>query len=399
MTEKHAIPHAFNAYYFAFYCTMAVRASFFSVFFFSIGMSASQLGLLFGVAPLLGFVAQPMFGYIGDTARYKNYALYLILGAAALLTVLMMLWTDHLYISMIYILFATVFNCAVPMQDAVTLDYVHIRGGTFNNIRVFGCIGYIIFCIVSGLIVGRLSGGILQVFLAALLITTGIALFLPKVPGYRKRGKKVHIWPIVRQGKILRVLLMVMTFYATLSVFSTFASPYILQIGGSSLMVGIGTAAAALSELPFYFRGGAGRLVRKFGIGRVLFLSAIVLSLRYLIIGLIRSPYAIILTNLMQGFPMAMMVVGVVEYINENVPPELKASGQMMLTMFSVVIARFIGNLGGGMLVQRVNDAGGNGVQALFLCMAPLIMVMVLICCTPLLKEKPGGQARRRNIS
>jgi PPP family 3-phenylpropionic acid transporter len=393
LTQNRGIPRTFYAYYFAVYCGTAISTSFFSLFFLNAGMSSSQLGWLFGVAPLMGFLAQPVFGYIGDRAKYKNYALWLILGGSALFIALFPVSNNLIYISIIYILFTAVNNCAIPMQDAITLDYVSEWGGNFSGVRLYGTLGYVFMCIVSGLILNRFQDAIFIVYFACLIGALAMAITLPKVRGYRRKGQKVKLGAIIRQKRMFCVLMLVLAIYTALSFFGTFYSPYMLQNGGNRLMIGIGTAMMAASEIPFYFRGGARRLFERFGLGRILFVSALVMSLRWLITGLTSNPVVIMFANMLHGFPITMMAVGVVEYINECVPPEMKASGQMLLTLFSIVIARGIGNVLGGAVVQWIDTAGGNGIATVFLIFAPVVFITALLCGIPLIRMEKEAES------
>jgi MFS family permease len=97
------------------------------------------------------------------------------------------------------------------------------------------------------------------------------------------------------------------------------------------------------------------------------------------------SPALLVIANGFEGLMLVPLIVGVVEYINSRVDKKLKATAQTALTLFSVVIARTVGNIGGGALIDVFNAAGLNGMRMTFWVLVPISLIAAIAIGIPLL--------------
>ncbi len=69
-------------------------------------------------------------------------------------------------------------------------------------------------------------------------------------------------------------------------------------------------------------------------------------------------------TQLFHGWGFIVMTVTMAYYVNDHVPAELKASGQMLLGIVGFGFARAIGNLGGAAFINLFGRQGTFYVSA-----------------------------------
>lgn len=77
-------------------------------------------------------------------------------------------------------------------------------------------------------------------------------------------------------------------------------------------------------------------------------------------------------TQLFHGWGFIVMTVTMAYYVNDHVPDELKASGQMLLGVVGFGVARVIGNLGGAMCINWFGRQGTFYVSAVISGLAVL---------------------------
>ncbi len=63
---------ALFVYYFFMYVAMAPFTAFLSTYYNEIGLSASQIGILSGIGPIVVIFGQFAWGRMADQAKYKN---------------------------------------------------------------------------------------------------------------------------------------------------------------------------------------------------------------------------------------------------------------------------------------------------------------------------------------
>ena len=97
------------------------------------------------------------------------------------------------------------------------------------------------------------------------------------------------------------------------------------------------------------------------------------LTLRWFLYGVIDSPAALMILQLLHGWCYIVISVGLAEYVNSIVPDELKASGQMLINLTVVSLGRILGSLCGGWAMERFAP------ESIFLFLSGLCLVAVLV--------------------
>lgn len=394
MKEKSEIlPKVFYVYYFSVFMGMAIYNSFFSTFFTQAGMSPAQVGLLFGVAPLVGIVVQPLWGALTDRSRTKNSVLLLVIGGVMVSIVIFYLISAFfhgqtqeklLLLAGTMILFSAFNNALVPLQDTITLDYIAHHGGAYGYARMSGTFGYAFMALLAGAILRVLPNSVFAIYFVTLCVILAAAVRLPQARGYRKKGEKGSVFEVLRDKEVFLILLLVMVQYTTMAFGHTFCGPYMLSLGGNSALIGLANTVQALGEVPFHIRWGR-RLMQRVGIHRMLIYATLAGALRWGVSAVCTSPALFIVVTGLEGVMLVPLIVGVVEFINARVPARLKATGQTALTLFSVVFARTIGNIGGGALVDLFDGMGYPGMRVAYMILVPLSLAAAFGIGIPLL--------------
>ena len=140
------------------------------------------------------------------------------------------------------------------------------------------------------------------------------------------------------------------------------------------------SADEALSEVPYLLLSD--RLFDRFGAGKLMCVSALALTLRWLLVATAKSVPVLMLSQVLHGWGFIVMTVSMAKHITRNVPKELQASGQMLLAVVSFGLARAFGNLGGGLLAHAF------GQQNVFYLTSAVCALAFLIFAPQFLKKK-----------
>jgi len=157
----------------------------------------------------------------------------------------------------------------------------------------------------------------------------------------------------------------------TMGYFHTFFATHFSALPGANpTLLGMGYAIATLGEIPYLLLSD--KIFDRFGAARPMCVSALVLTVKWLLTGLSKNAYLAAAGQILHGGGFIVMSVSMAKYIARNVDENLRASGQMLLSMASFGVARVIGNLGGGFLAEKLGSAAvfymAAGVCFLSLC-------------------------------
>ena len=205
-----------------------------------------------------------------------------------------------------------------------------------------------------------------------LMITLLTAFILPKVRGHKKKGEKINVLALIKYKPLAVMLLLTVCMMIGMSFFYNYFSIYFQdELGGTSSMLGWAYFISATSELPFLLI--ADKLYKKYGVGRLLLISAGVMMIRWFLLSMIRSAYIAMALQLLHSFCFTVMSFFMMRYINAIAPDSLKAGGQLLYTLFTLGIARIIGSLLGGQIGSVF------GLRAIFVSGGILMAVSLVV--------------------
>lgn len=350
-----------------YYGANAVYQGYISLYYTQLGFRSDRLGYISAATALAAIAAQPLWGTLGDRTQKRTRLLGLLSIAAALALLPALLGRGFMLQIVVAALFYAFFCALLPLGDAILLEGLG-EGGSFGPYRLAGGLSFA----VSGAIYGALAlpaGGAVWCTSMLLVAAAGAAQLLPDSPG-RQRAR-VPFARLLQNKELLVLILFLLPVQSTMGYFYTFYAPHFKALpGGTEALLGLSYLISAASEVPYLLL--CDRIYRRFGAVRPMCVSAGVMALRWLLLGLCRSAPAALLTQLLHGGGYIVLSVSMAKYIADRVAPEQRTSGQMLLNMVSFGAARVLGNLGGGLLAERIGRGAAFLVGA-GVCIAALI--------------------------
>ncbi len=374
----HSVP--LTLFWFTYFGSLGIFFPYFSLYLReNAGLSGTQLGVILAIAPLVGMVAQPLWGQVADRTGARSRALaflalgtalgYLGLGAAQ------GFWPIVLAMAALALVGTAVF----PLMTSVSLAILRDAGRhAFGHVRAWGTIGFFVLVIVFPWIlnlhrstnaIAAASATISQpglelmfpVTAALVLLSALIAFFLPKKGAVALRAARGDWRELLHNRAFLRFL-----FYALVAHFlmhgPMWLFPLFVRSRGGDLDTIRGMWILMLVvEIPLVLSTGSG--LKRLGARGLLAVGVLVGGLRWLFCALITDFTLLFAVQALHGVTVVGLNLGSPLYLDAVAPEKLRSTAQGILSMVGVGIAGIASNTAAGWLLER------GGTDALyFIC-------------------------------
>jgi PPP family 3-phenylpropionic acid transporter len=368
---------------------------FFSLYFRENGgLSGTQVGAVVGVLPLVGLLAQPLWGRLADRTGSRSRILALVSCAAGLTYLLVPMARGFVPILLAMALVASFSTAVMPLATSVSLATLGAAGTRdFGRVRVWGTVGFLLVVVAlppllhllqAGRPPGPLQeaaseprlGAIFVVAATCWIAASAVALVLPRHGAMALRASPGDWLRLVRHRPFRRILLF------TLAAYLCFQGPmilfpiYVRSIGGDLDTVSRLWIPMLLLEIPLIAYSGAG--ITRLGARGLLALGVLAAAVRWTLCGLTTDTRVIFPVQLLHGVVVAGLIVGAPLYVEETVPEELRSTSQGLLAMMGVGVGGITSNLIAGWLLDSVGPAApylAGGIGGFALCaMLPAIL-------------------------
>ncbi len=350
-------PWRYGLFLSLYYMANAVYQGYASKYFESAGMTTAQLSVILAATPIVAIIAQPLWGAAGDRAGSRNRVLNGLIILSAVIVLLFRVSDSFWWLLPISCLFSAAYTSIQPMGDSIILEALTPGGYPFGPIRLMGCLSFAVMNLAWGLILPPDRMEMVVYATSALLVT--LLLFsrvLPVTAGHQSDGgRKMNITAILKMKHMPGLLALLMLLQLTMGYFYSFFSIHFTSLpGGTTSLLGLCYFLSAVSEVPFLLN--ADRLYEKLGVGKLMSISALVMTLRWILLASTSSAYVALASQVLHCGGFIVMTVSMSKYINDTIPDELKASGQMLIAVVGFGIARAFGILGGGLVASTMGS-------------------------------------------
>ena len=371
----------------AYYVTNAVYQGFLSLYFRDVaGLSTQWLSVVMAAVPLVSMFTQPMWGAAGDGMKSRNQVLRILTVGAAACMLLLRANNSPWWILACMACFSCFYTSIQPMGDSIVLENLQKHDGRFGPVRLAGCWSFAVVSLLAGhALTGRLAWSIYGTCML-LACVFGTTFLLPETPGHQHGRDKVPMRELLREKKLVRLMLFMTMLQMTMGYFYTYFSIFFTSLeGGSTALLGWAYLLSSLSETPFLLLSD--KLIRKIGVGKLLVIAGCAMTARWALLATAGSVWVAFFAQILHGWGFIVMTVSMSKYINQHVPDELKARGQMMLNVAGFGVARVAGIVLGGLIAGRV------GVQSGFWASFAVSALALAIFAPGYLREKEAEAA------
>lgn len=371
--------------FFAFSAIIPYQALYYS----SINFSASEIGLLLGVGPLLSLIATPFWTGLAD-AR-KRHSLILVGGVTAAVlfnaTIPLLSSYSFLLVLLVVILLGLLSSHIIPLEDSATMHMLGSQRALYGKLRLWGSAGFGVGAAILGVVFNAV--GLVWVFWTFSMIMA-LNLVLMRNLEFERSPEPAPVLPGVRAlfGSPRWLLFFLISFLAGvgLAAHHSFMSLLVADFGPSELtvfgsfipasaVIGLALLISTASEVPVMFFSD--NLLKTFSIRRLLVLSLVVIALRDLMYSMDVGAWQVLAVQALHGFTFATLWLAGVNFVAQNAPSGLKATAQGLFNTIFLGFGFSAGNFGSGALIDLIGIQGMYAIAG-GIVLTGLLLVLVL---------------------
>lgn len=358
-----------NIYYsflqIAYWVTSAVVFCFTTVFLQFRGYSNYEIGIVFAVGNIIGFVSQPLIaGYIDRSDRRTLLRCIRITAVLAVLLMLAVYLLPSGSVSLIVAYALLVAGNTLLNPLCISLSFYIESWGcgiNFSRARALGSLSFAVCNVILGMLVQRVSENAVPTAFILFSSLLGLAtlLFFPvdrahRIAAPERRMQSASEKPsglleFARENKrFMLFLLGTATLYFTHGMIGNFMIEFIRSIGGGSEDMGNVLAFMTVVEVPVMLLFG--RLTQRFRCSSLLRFAVIMFTVKELMIYLASSLPALYAAEALQAFSFALFVPASVRYVDEVIAKHNAVKGQAFVTSMMTLGSIFASYIGGLLL-------------------------------------------------
>jgi PPP family 3-phenylpropionic acid transporter len=354
--------------YFFYFAALANLAPYLALYFQSLGMTGSQIGILTGIPPVLGLIAAPTWGALADVTRQHKRILFLTITGAALTALALAMVNGFLRLALVVTAFSFFFAPIIPLVDNSVIEQLGPRREEYGKQRAWGSIGWGLAGLFSGWLVQKFGFPVnfyaYSILLSCCLLAVG-RFPVSRAPIGIKLGRDVG--KLFSNRHWLLFLFIAWLVGAGMAMVTNYFLVYLKEIGAPEHLMGVALAIAMVSEVPVLFFSD--RMIRRFGTIGLLFIGAGIFSLRALAFSSAVAPWQAITLQLVHGLTYGLVLVAGVEYASQIAPPGLGATAQGVFGGVFTGLATAAGSLSGGVLMDSI------GIRAMYQAAAVMVLL------------------------
>lgn len=378
----------YRALYFLHFGAGNMITPFLSLYYAKLGLTGTQMGIIWAAGPLLTVIFQPIWGLWSDAVGRRR--IFLLLLAMSTLGSLLYLLANQFWQLLLVAVILAIFRSPIgTILDSFVLAQLEHHGGRaeYGKSRLWGAVGWSIFTAVAGRIIDAFG-------FAVMFILNSLGHFTSLLVGTRvKESRKQQLTQkveyrglveLLRNRQMSLLLLSVLLLQMAASSMYSFFSIYLDTIGAPSSMIGTAYFLEGLSEIPIFFLSSW--FIRRMGAKWGIAVGALAYSVRLLAYSFIEIPVFALIFQLLHGLSFSLFFASAVNYVDTLVPAHMRTTGQALLGATYWGLGSILGNSFAGVLYDRF------GVMSLF----RVVGIIALVSCglvVLFVKNIPSDQA------
>lgn len=378
----------FRLAYAALFAGVGIFYTYMALYFKEAGLTGTQIGIILAVLPLAGFLSQPLWGLLGDMYQIRRGMLAAACFGLAVVGCLYAVSNSFVWLLICTIALAVLRSPVGSLCDALALEYLETqsRRHEYGGLRLWGSLGYAVASLATGaLVIGTWLSLIVYLFSATMLFMGLVCLSLPDA--------RTSIRPTLQDGRaallanpaLVKLLLAALLVGTTLGVVNAYQIVYLADIHAPGWVSGLTFAIAGVMEVPFM--AAAAWLIRRWGLRAVVIGGIALLPPRWLLYAVITNPLWVLPTQVLHSAAMLSLLVAAVLFVDQQLDPRWRASGQTLYQAALHGVGATIGLLGAGVIYEQA------GIAQVWLACAVVGTLGVAVMAWATSTPRPIGKA------
>lgn len=350
----HRQKYHFQALYFFIFFGQGALIPYLALYFSNdaFQLSASEIGTIVAVGPVLSIVLQPVWGMAADRFGRPKRLLLVALLAAGLLTLSYLLTSVYLFLLLISSLWA-LFQCAhIPLVDTLAIEFSKRKSVDYGALRLFGSAGFALAVFILGQVTEQGSlGAIFYASGAALVLGFLVLIGIEETPVSTVEREHIPLKSLFSNKRFLLFLAGGSLVFGPIFANNYYFGSYVTIRGESTALVGTLFFVAVLCEIPFM--RVATRVMMRFGPIPVLVFISVLSAVRTGILALEPPIFTLWILAALQGFIIGLLIPVALEYVRSLVPPSTVATAVSTYMATTTGLATALFNLMSGIVFDQ----------------------------------------------
>jgi len=317
---------AIASQYFLYFGVMGLYLPYFNLYCYHLGLSGFHIGVLSGLRSVTMVIFPMLWGALADRTRGRRPIYILCNAVSAAVWAFFLLTEEFAVMALITIGYGIFYSPVISFLEAITMETLGREKKSYGRIRLWGSISFITVVLVFGKLIESFSVRlILYGVLAGSLLLVAISATVPRdrcpsSAGLARRTKAL----LLRRSVVFLTggFLMLVSHGAYYGFFSI----HLETLGYSSTFIGLSWAVASTAEIVAMLYSDA--IFRRFALERVLTASFAAAVLRWLMLGSVSAPAALLLSQLLHAMTYGTFHMASILYMDRLSPPDAKNLGQ-----------------------------------------------------------------------
>ena len=364
---KSGVPYwRLSGFYFFYFASLGVLVPYWSLYLKSLGYNSLTIGGLVAILPATKLVAPYICGWLADHTRRSMFIIRVTSVLSVLSFSLVFVSQQLWWLTVAMLLFSFFWNATLPQFEAMTLNHLGDDTHHYSMIRLWGSLGFIVIVVLIGDLLEGYGADIIPLVVLMTFVIIAFSSFVVPEKLNTPHADHAPIWHVIKQPKVMAFLVVCFLMLCSHGPYYTFYTIYLEEQGYSSHMIGVLWAVGVLAEIVIFLL--MHRLLPVFGARKLLIVTLLLTTLRWLIIGFFVDDLSMLfLAQLFHAFSFGVFHAVGISLVHEYFIGSHQGRGQALYSSVSFGGGVAIGSLVSGMVWDQWGAA---------------VLFMFAACCT-----------------
>lgn len=327
----------FRIFMVMYWAMMLCFSGMYSMYIIEIGFTKAQVGLAVTIFVVSAFFGQNVMSHLADRYRNIKAILLIALFIGMAISLLLMLSQEVWFVCMLIALWGFSIRGSITLSELWFMRVLKSGNNlsAFGRIRGFGSIGYGMWGLITGMIIGKLGWGIYPYWtfmtvcmaIASVLLVRNISsnITMENLHGRDKRSFREMLKLISGIKELKRILVVMFLYSFAVSGIYSYLAVLISDFGGGALALGATYLFDASPEIVTFFL--TQKLMARYGSKKLIATAIILQIIRLIMISFFNTPTSVMMLGILSGFAFGLVATSYKTYIYELIPEKYKAGG------------------------------------------------------------------------
>lgn len=314
-------------------------------------LTASQIGLIMSLGPIISMFTQPFWGVISDYTQKPVHVLMITMVLSAAASIIYSFMVSYLWVVVMTVILYIPFSALTPVSDSITVNFANRHGLNYGNFRLWGAMGYALAAFIVGRVAQETTFSVIFYgFALSLLVGLWFASQMPNEERMERVRISRGLLKLIRLPKFILFLLAVFFTFGPMDANNTYFGLFLQEAGGTIAGIGLAWFLVAASEVPVIQYAAV--FTRKYGAASVVIVAGIISALRYLTYFFHLQIELIYLTTILQGISFGLFITACLQLVQKISPPQMRTTSVAIYSAVGYGFGNWFFTIIGGIIMD-----------------------------------------------